>query len=76
MAAATITVLKKGPFVVMGDVELKDAEGNLYPTAEKLVLCRCGASEKKPFCDGTHGKIGFAAAESAVPASAEASGSD
>ena len=74
--AATITVLKKGPFVVTGDVELKDAEGNVYPAAEKLVLCRCGASERKPFCDGTHGKIGFAATESAVPSSTEASDGD
>ena len=40
--------------------------GTSYPAAEKLVLCRCGASTNKPFCDGTHGKIAFAAAEQAV----------
>ena len=69
--ASTITVITNGPLIVTGDVELKDKAGNIYPTAEKLVLCRCGASTNKPFCDGTHGKIGFAAAEQAVADSAE-----
>ena len=71
MAAVTIMIAKNGPFIVTGDVELKDATGNAYPASEKIVLCRCGASTKKPFCDGTHGKVGFAAAEQAVPGSAE-----
>ncbi len=71
MAAVTITVLKNGPFIVTGEVDLKDAGGNTYPASEKMVLCRCGASTRKPFCDGTHGKVGFAAAEQAVPGSAE-----
>ncbi len=71
MASTTITIIKNGPFVVTGDVELKDMAGNSYPAGEKLALCRCGASTNKPFCDGTHGKIGFAAAEQAVAGSAE-----
>lgn len=71
MADVKITVLKNGPLLVKGLVELKDADGNTYPARESVALCRCGASTTKPFCDGTHGKIGFQAAERAVPGSAE-----
>jgi 3-phenylpropionate/trans-cinnamate dioxygenase ferredoxin subunit len=71
MAGVTITVRKNGPYLVSGAVELRDADGNLYPAKETVALCRCGASTKKPFCDGTHSKLGFQAAERAVPGSAE-----
>ena len=71
MADVQITVLKNGPLLVNGPVELKDAEGNAYSIGESFALCRCGASTKKPFCDGTHSKIGFQAAQRAVPGSAE-----
>jgi CDGSH-type Zn-finger protein len=64
---AKITVLKNGPYLVDGEIELIDPQGNTIKTA-KAALCRCGASTKKPFCDGTHSKIGFAAAEAAVAA--------
>jgi CDGSH-type Zn-finger protein len=59
---------RNGPFVVEGPIRLIDADGVEYPvTAGKRVsLCRCGASVNKPFCDGTHSRIGFAAAERAV----------
>ncbi|MEJ2318533.1 MAG: CDGSH iron-sulfur domain-containing protein [Gemmatimonadales bacterium] len=50
-----ITALENGPYLVSG------AEGRAT-----FALCRCGASRNKPFCDGTHSKIGFAAAERAV----------
>jgi 3-phenylpropionate/trans-cinnamate dioxygenase ferredoxin subunit len=56
---------------VNGPVELKDADGKLYPVKERIALCRCGGSTTKPFCDGTHSKIGFQAAETAVRESAE-----
>ncbi len=71
MANATITVRKNGPYLVSGVVELRDADGNPYPARETLALCRCGASTQKPFCDGTHPKVGSQAAERAVPGSAE-----
>jgi CDGSH-type Zn-finger protein len=71
MPEVTIEVTKNGPLIVNGPVELKDAEGKLYPVKERYALCRCGGSTTKPFCDGTHSKIGFQAAERAVRESAE-----
>jgi CDGSH-type Zn-finger protein len=63
-----------GPYLVTGPIELRDADGKVLPTKSKVWLCRCGASTKKPFCDGTHSKIGFQAAAKAVPGSAEGGG--
>ena len=71
MADVTIEIIKNGPYIVNGRVDLKDADGHAYPPKDRLALCRCGASIAKPFCDGTHSKIGFQAAETAVPGSAE-----
>jgi CDGSH-type Zn-finger protein len=72
MADVEIKAQKNGPYVVRGTVDLVDAEGNAYALDKAVfALCRCGASTTKPFCDGTHSKVGFQAAEEAVPASAE-----
>ena len=71
MADAKIEIMKNGPLIVTGDVELRDPQGNAYPPKQRMALCRCGASTTKPFCDGAHSKIGFEAAERAVPESAE-----
>ncbi len=71
MSVVKITAKKNGPYLVNGLVELTDAEGNTYPVQQTMALCRCGGSTTKPFCDGTHSKIGFQAAERAVPGSAE-----
>jgi 3-phenylpropionate/trans-cinnamate dioxygenase ferredoxin subunit len=71
MAEVTIEIVKNGPLIVNGPVELKDADGKLYPVKERIALCRCGGSTTKPFCDGTHSRIGFQAAETAVRESAE-----
>ncbi len=63
----TIRLRKNGPYLVDDDVKVLDWDGNEYPiTRRPVALCRCGASTKKPFCDGTHSKIGFQAAEAAV----------
>lgn len=71
MATVKVTVRKNGPYRVEapeGEIELVDADGNKYDLTGKpaFSLCRCGASVNKPFCDGTHSKLGFQAAESAV----------
>jgi CDGSH-type Zn-finger protein len=73
MAEVTIEARPNGPYIVNGAIELRDTNGNVLPTQARTVLCRCGASTKKPFCDGTHSKIGFQAAAQAVPDSAEKS---
>jgi uncharacterized Fe-S cluster protein YjdI len=48
-----------GPLLVSGGVRIEDAEGNVLFEGERAALCRCGGSGNKPFCDGTHEKIGF-----------------
>jgi CDGSH-type Zn-finger protein len=64
---AKITALDNGPYLVRGPVLLLDAEGSEFRTERATVaLCRCGGSMTKPFCDGTHSKAGFRAAERAV----------
>jgi len=64
----TIRLRRNGPYLVEDDdVKVLDWEGKEYVIGRRPVaLCRCGASTKKPFCDGTHSKIGFQAAEAAV----------
>ena len=72
MADVKVTALKNGPLKVEGEIDLHWDNGETIPAEKKTVfLCRCGASLKKPFCDGQHSKIGFQAAAEAVPESAE-----
>jgi CDGSH-type Zn-finger protein len=76
MAQVKITVRPHGPYRVEapeGSVEIVDMNGNPFDLSAKLKegrlafsLCRCGGSVTKPFCDGTHSRIGFQGAESAV----------
>ena len=66
MSDVTIRVRDHGPLLVEGPIQLVDAEGNTFPldsSKPAIALCRCGDSQKKPFCDGSHRECGFQAAE-------------
>ncbi len=52
-------VNENGPLEVTGSFEVYDAKGNLVTSEGPVYLCRCGGSGNKPFCDGTHSRIGF-----------------
>ena len=56
-----ITATPNGPLEVVGNLQIEDTSGNVIFTGTKTWLCRCGASNKKPFCDGTHNQIEFEA---------------
>ena len=80
-----IKVRENGPFaidVTTGEFVLVDHNDEpipippLKPGKTTVTLCRCGASVKKPFCDGTHSRIGFRAAEAAVHGTTAAPVSD
>jgi CDGSH-type Zn-finger protein len=45
--------------MISGDFEIAWASGNPIKSRSVVHLCRCGQSQDKPFCDGTHKKIGF-----------------
>ncbi len=71
MAQVKITVRPNGPLRVEapeGSVELVDGNGTPFDIAGKpaFSLCRCGASANKPFCDGSHNRLGFQASELAT----------
>ena len=63
----TIRLRQNGPYVVEGDdVTLVDWTGREYRIPKRpFLLCRCGGSKNKPFCDSTHRLIGFQAGEGA-----------
>ena len=56
-----ITVKPNGPLRVEGSIILTDADGKQWDLTDKpaFSLCRCGASENRPFCDGSHKRVGF-----------------
>ena len=65
MSEVTVSIVDNGPFIVKGEFTVKDGEGNAFPKQQQVALCRCGASQNKPFCDGSHAKSGFESAERA-----------
>lgn len=81
MSERSITITKDGPYLVRGAVPLANQhivpdpnepndslewkEGASFPLQESYALCRCGQSAKKPYCDGTHRKVGFDGTETA-----------
>jgi CDGSH-type Zn-finger protein len=68
-APVRITLVKDGPLRVRGVVEVRDHRNRLIKESDGLLLlCRCGGSANKPFCDGTHLRIGFCDDASAAPA--------
>ncbi len=54
-----ITVSKNGPLEVVGGIELAGESGRAPATPYHYTLCRCGASNNKPFCDGKHHEVEF-----------------
>jgi CDGSH-type Zn-finger protein len=53
-ADANITPSLTGPYIVSGPVTLTDVDGRKIAHSDQMALCRCGHSNNKPFCDGTH----------------------
>lgn len=62
MANTKVIVNRNGPYLIQGDFEICDPAGTAYGMGGRpaIALCRCGHSSNKPFCDGTHGRVGFA----------------
>lgn len=54
-----IGVFRNGPLFVRGGVRVVGADGEPYEVRNRAVLCRCGYSQNKPFCDGSHTIVGF-----------------
>ncbi|MCB0698332.1 MAG: (4Fe-4S)-binding protein [Chitinophagales bacterium] len=54
-----VEVTKNGPYLVHGEVTIQHKDGTKERKKKVTALCRCGQSNNKPFCDGTHRKCGF-----------------
>jgi CDGSH-type Zn-finger protein len=54
-----VKVRENGPLLCKGNVRVLSADGAVLAESDDLVLCRCGASANKPFCDGSHREAGF-----------------
>jgi len=57
-----MTIVVNGPYECRGEIEIRDAAGNLVASRTEVWLCRCGQSQNKPHCDGSHKKANFESA--------------
>lgn len=55
----TAEVMKNGPLMVYGNIEVKLPNGNVEKKFKTTAFCRCGSSKSKPYCDGTHKNVAF-----------------
>ena len=55
----TIAPAPNGPYLVKDLKTLRNSKGDALETQPTVALCRCGQSERKPFCDGTHARVGL-----------------
>lgn len=55
----TVQQLRNGPLIVRGEIKVLDANGHVVRSATRAVLCRCGQSQNKPYCDLSHRAAGF-----------------
>jgi uncharacterized Fe-S cluster protein YjdI len=58
-AETILEITPNGPLIVFGNVTINDSTGNQTKKNKAAAFCRCGASGNKPFCDGSHKKVGF-----------------
>jgi CDGSH-type Zn-finger protein len=54
-----MTLIPNGPVKLIGPIEIVSGSGETVERCTEVFLCRCGGSSRKPYCDGTHKKIGF-----------------
>ncbi len=59
MPDVTVATTDGGPYRVSGDFLIADADGNEFAVEGEAYLCRCGQSDDKPFCDGSHNSANF-----------------
>ena len=55
----TVVPWPNGPLLIRGNVEVRDARGELFDAGTRMALCRCGHSQNQPFCDLSHRRVGF-----------------
>ena len=57
--ATEVRVVPNGPLLLRGSIRVIGSDGTELARLEKAALCRCGQSQNKPFCDGSHARVGF-----------------